>query len=126
MNFMSKLFVAGLASFFVSSAFASDQTSAADTRTENQSFANGNYSNLEKDRIFVGHWIGSNTEAATCVYNSQLIAQIHKAYEEQNGIDHSTCDGLTQEQVSSIDFSKLKTTIIYSCDLDSSACSQIK
>ena len=86
-----------------------------------------------QEKMFVGRWIGADdhiwqlpsvvsensthsfdTKAATCVYNSHLVAQIHKAYEEQSRIDHSTCEGLTQEQVSTIDFSKLDVTAFIS------------
>jgi len=86
-----------------------------------------------QEKMFVGRWIGADdhawqlpsvvnensthtfdTKTATCVYNSHLVAQIHKAYEEQSKIDRSTCEGLTEEQVSFIDFNRLDVTAFIS------------
>lgn len=51
---------------------------------------------------------GSSGDNANCFYNSQLAAIIVKAYWDQKNQVASTCDGLSKEQLESLDFNAIQ------------------
>ena len=56
------------------------------------------------EKMFAGRLANANNKAPVCEYNSELAAAIQKAYETQSGVQNTNCEGLSREQLMSLDF----------------------
>lgn len=78
------------------------------------------------EKMFAGRVANLDNKLPTCEYNSELAAAIQTAYETQSGMRNTNCDGLSKEQLMSIDFNAIVFPANYLQNLRDRAESALK